>query len=153
MSAGIPARREPQNLSRSDGKRPDGITMIPWSMGKSLVWDYTSPDTLAPSHIGPSSDEAGKCAAQAEKRKLGHYKELERNFIVMPIAQETIGPYAPMGLKFLKEVGARIMEATGDKHATSRLFQRIGIACQRGNIASFLGAMPQQKKLNYLFDS
>ena len=71
----------------------------------------------------------------------------------MPVAQETIGPFAPMGLKFLKEIGARIMEATGDKHATSRLFQRIGIACQRGNIASFLGSMPQQKNLNYLFDS
>ena len=71
----------------------------------------------------------------------------------MPVAQETIGPFAPMGLKFLKEIGARIVEATGDKHATSRLFQRIGIACQRVNIASFLGSMPQQKNLNYLFDS
>ena len=71
----------------------------------------------------------------------------------MPVAQETIGPFASMGLKFLKEVGARIMEATGDKQATCRLFQRIGIACQRGNIASFLGAMPQQKNLNHLFDT
>ena len=49
-------------------------------------------------------------------------------------------------------IGARIKETTGDQFATSRLFQRIGIACQRGNIASVLGTMPQQKNLNELFD-
>ena len=70
----------------------------------------------------------------------------------MPVAQETIGPYAPMGLKFLKEIGSRIMEFTGDKQATSRLFQRIGIVCQRGNVASVMGTSPKDKDLNELFD-
>ena len=32
-SAGIPAMREPQCLSHSDGKRPDGLTLIPWQAG------------------------------------------------------------------------------------------------------------------------
>jgi len=34
-SAGIPATKEPQGLSRSDGKRPDGITLIPWQAGRA----------------------------------------------------------------------------------------------------------------------
>src|SRR3984893_17485560 len=32
--ANIPAVKEPQGLVRSDGKRPDGVTQIPWSEGK-----------------------------------------------------------------------------------------------------------------------
>ena len=29
-SAKIPSRLEPSGLLRSDGKRPDGVTMVPW---------------------------------------------------------------------------------------------------------------------------
>ena len=51
-SAGIPSRLEPPGLSRSDGKRPDGVTLAPWSLGRPLVWDATCPDTFVPSHRG-----------------------------------------------------------------------------------------------------
>ena len=44
--AGVPAIKEPTGLSRSDGKRPDGVTVIPWSRGRCLVWDVTVPDTF-----------------------------------------------------------------------------------------------------------
>ena len=36
-AAGIPSLKEPQGLCRSDGKGPDGLTLIPWQSGKSLV--------------------------------------------------------------------------------------------------------------------
>ena len=39
---------EPLGLYRIDGKRPDGVTMIPWEMGKQLVWDVTVVDVLHP---------------------------------------------------------------------------------------------------------
>ena len=29
-SAAIPVAKEPQGLSRADGKHPDGLTMLPW---------------------------------------------------------------------------------------------------------------------------
>ena len=49
----IPSRLEPTGLDRSDGKRPDGITMmVPWKNGNLLVWDATCSDTYAPSHLG-----------------------------------------------------------------------------------------------------
>ena len=38
MSAHIPSRLEPSGIFRSDGKRPDGITVVPWKSGKLLVW-------------------------------------------------------------------------------------------------------------------
>lgn len=49
-SAKISCRVEPNGILRSDGKRPDGVTVIPWSHGKSLIWDVTCPDSFAPSY-------------------------------------------------------------------------------------------------------
>ena len=45
-SAKIPARLEPSGLYRSDGKRPDGISVVPWKSGKLLVWDATCLRTI-----------------------------------------------------------------------------------------------------------
>jgi len=35
-AADNPSSKEPQGLCRSDGKRPDGLTLVPWQSGKSL---------------------------------------------------------------------------------------------------------------------
>src|SRR6218665_2648646 len=48
-NAGIPSIKEPPGLLRTDGRRPDGLTMIPWYAGRHLVWDATVVDTLASS--------------------------------------------------------------------------------------------------------
>jgi len=58
-SAKVPSRLEPSGLYRVDGKRPDGITVVPWSCGKLLVWDATCPDTFAPSYLSNAASEAG----------------------------------------------------------------------------------------------
>jgi hypothetical protein len=42
---------EPNGLSRDDGKRPDGMTLIPWIKGQPLIWDVTIVDTLADSYV------------------------------------------------------------------------------------------------------
>ena len=36
-AARITSRLEPSSLFCADGKRPDGITMVPWQCGKLLV--------------------------------------------------------------------------------------------------------------------
>jgi len=41
VSAGVPTTKEPVGLIHRDGKRPDGMTQIPWRSGKLLVWDVT----------------------------------------------------------------------------------------------------------------
>jgi hypothetical protein len=50
-SANVPSMLEPNSLSRDDGKRPDGLTVLPWANGRCMVWDFTCPDTLAVSHL------------------------------------------------------------------------------------------------------
>ena len=49
QSAGIPVTKEPVGLTRLAGKRPDGLTLIPWRRGKPLTWDVTVVSTLAAS--------------------------------------------------------------------------------------------------------
>ena len=151
-SAQVPSIREPPGLSRQDGKRPDGLTLLPWSNGRSLVWDFTCSDTLAPSHLASTSQEAGKSALQAQNKKMSHYVHLATSgYIVMPVAMETLRSWAPMGLKFVQEIGSRIADATGDKRSTTFLFQSIRIATQRGNVASIAGTVPSAKRLDELY--
>ena len=50
-SAKISAHLKPVGVCTSDGKRPDGATVLPWRSGRVLVWDAMCPDTFAPSHI------------------------------------------------------------------------------------------------------
>jgi len=49
VRAEIPAVKEPKGLSRDDGKRPDGLTLVPWQTGRSATWDVTVVHTLVAS--------------------------------------------------------------------------------------------------------
>ena len=69
----------------------------------------------------------------------------------MPVANETLGPWCPDSLEFIKEIGSRITAANGDKRATSHLIQSIGMTIQKGNVASISGCIPKSKTLNELF--
>ena len=70
----------------------------------------------------------------------------------MLVAMETLGSWAPMGLKSVQEeIESRIADAIGDKRSTSFLFQAIGIATQRGNAASIAGTVPSAKRLDELY--
>jgi len=40
-AAGVSAVKEPAGLVLQDGKRPDGLTLIPYANGRSLTWDVT----------------------------------------------------------------------------------------------------------------
>ena len=60
--AQIPSALEPVSLCPSDGKRPDGVTITPWQVGQTLVWDVTCPDTFAVSHVVLATREAGAVA-------------------------------------------------------------------------------------------
>ena len=69
----------------------------------------------------------------------------------MPVSTETLGSWAPMAAKFIKDIGSKITDATGEKRATSYLFQSLGIAIQRGNAASISGTVPSQKELDEIY--
>ena len=100
-AAKIPARLEPSGVARSDGKRPDGISMVPWKEGKLLVWDATCRDTLAPSHL-----------STAKK-----YSSLGAKYFFVPVAYESLGVFGAETLSFLKDLGHRLHKTTGDSQA------------------------------------
>ena len=141
ISCRIPAVLEPPGICRSDGKRPDGMTLIPWNKGKSLVWDATCVDTLAPSHVSSSSRGAGAAAASAEARKRSKYSTLDSCYRFAPFAVETLGPWGPEARKLYGELSARLVQVSGDRNAGSYLGQRLSLAIQRGNAASILGTV------------
>jgi len=65
--------KEPSGLFCSDGKRPDGLTLIPWQRGLSLTWDVTVATTLVDSYISASASSAGATAEMAASRKQAKY--------------------------------------------------------------------------------
>ena len=151
-SAEITSRLEPTGTSKLDKKRPDGISYYPYKNGRCLAWDYTCPDTLAISHVKKStSKEAGKAASLAEDNKLKKYRHLNNDYYVVPVAIETLGSYGPHALGFIKDIGRRIQESTGEKRATSYLMQTIGIAIQRGNSQCILGTVKDSRKMDEVY--
>src|ERR1700744_6253921 len=76
FSAGHSNILQPTGISRTDGKRPDGMTLFSWSNGKSLIWDVTVRDTLAPSYMNESSKKSRSIADNAERYKHNHYSKL-----------------------------------------------------------------------------
>jgi len=137
--ANIPAVKEPQGLVRSDGKRPDGVTQIPWSEGKCASWDVTVTDTLAASNVNTSSSAAGSAAEVAACKKLQKYAEIMNRYTFVPIAFETLGPVNIAGTDFIDEIGRRSHCITGDQREKAFLWQRLSMALQRYNAVCFRG--------------
>jgi len=77
LVAGLPVTKEPLGLFRSDGKRPDGLTLVPWSSGKALYWDVTVTCPLADSYINAAARQPGEAAELAASRKEEKYADLD----------------------------------------------------------------------------
>jgi hypothetical protein len=129
----IAAVKEPHGLTRSDCKRPDGLTLIPWREDRCTTWDVTVTDTTAVSYIATTSSLAGSAAEAAALRKEAKYTDLSHSYCLLPLAFETMGPINVEGLSFLSQLGHRISTVTEDPPEISFLFQRISIVIQRFN--------------------
>jgi hypothetical protein len=138
--ANVPAVKEPVGLLRSDGKRPDGLTQIPWKAGKCMTWDVTVTDTMAESYLLATSSAAGAAAEGAADRKELKYQPLAHTHTFTPIAFETLGPINSKGKDFLNDLGRRISACTRDMRETAFLFQRLSLTIQRFNAVCIIGS-------------
>ena len=85
--AQILAVKEPVSLVRQDGKRPDGVTLLPWAIkGKALAWDITVPDTYAESHLQDTACRPGAAADKAAANKSSKYCDLAGTYLFFPVA-------------------------------------------------------------------
>jgi len=148
ISTGTLATREPHGLCTSDGKRPDGVTQVPWKRGRCLAWDATCPDTFAMSHVSASSTEAGSAAASAEINKTQKYRDIIAGVDFVPVAIETSGVWGSEGLDLIKDIGRRITTVSHDPRSTTFLRQRISMAVQRGNAFCVLGTFTAARSDN-----
>ena len=122
VSAGIPATKEPVGISRRDGKRPDGMTQIPWRSGKLLVWDVTVGSTLAQSYVAVAARGRGEVAELAAASKCKKCAELSMAYTLLPIAVETLDPMNEFVYRFFEDLGRRICDVTGDTREVSFIF-------------------------------
>ena len=124
--AGTPVIKEPTGLFRTDGKRPDDLTLVPWQSGKSLCWDVT---VIMPSGriIRHWVRPRGRCCSGtrrfSQRRKIcQHWKRIPlcahrgRNFRLnehnsLPIWEER----------------RKISSASGDDKEGAFLFQRVSV--------------------------
>ena len=139
ISSGTLATREPHSLCTRDGKRPDGVTQVPWKRGRCLAWDATCPDTYAQSHIQACSVQAGSAATVAETAKTQKYSDIIAGVDFVPFAIETSGVWGEKALDMTKEVGRRLKDVTNEPRSTTFLRQRLSVAVQRGNAFCVLG--------------
>ncbi|KAJ8727191.1 hypothetical protein PYW08_015588 [Mythimna loreyi] len=153
VTAGVPAVLEPNGLARDDGKRPDGMTIMPWKLGRPLVWDATCVDTLAPSHLLSTAGCAGAAAASAENLKRRKYNNLIGSYMFEPFGVETLGPWGPSAHRVVRDISKQLVDSSRDQRAGLYFCQRISIAIQRGNAASVLGTFPIDIDVDEFFDA
>ena len=146
----IPSVLEPPGLTRSDGKRPDGVTTVPWKRGRVLAWDVTVVDATAPSRI--SSFVAAKAATDAEERKIAKYSDLtDQGYLFQPLAFECQGGAGESTAKFVAELGKSMIHAKEEPNAAQYFRQRLSITLQKTNAACILGTLADDSILEEIF--
>ena len=140
-SAGVPSTKEPTGLLRDDGKRPDGLSLIPWTQGKPITWDVTVVHPLAQSYLqsGGGDFTPGAAAERAAANKVAKYSKLPASFYFQPVAFECLGAINSSGQEFLSDIGHHIAELSGERRSAEFLFQRVSVAIQRYNSVAFRG--------------
>ena len=91
--AGIPAIKELAGLMRTDGKRLDELTLIPWWEGRCVIWGATLADTTAASYLPSTAMAAGSVTEPAAARKETKCSELPRRYEFISAAFEMHGSF------------------------------------------------------------
>ena len=116
-----------------------------------MVWEFTCVNTIAESYLKETSIHPCAAAEKAEKLKKAKYKQLERDYYLVPIAVETFGGWGAEGAALIKSISKIIQEKTGEKRSTFFLFQSISLAVQQGNATSVLGTARPGEKLDEIY--
>jgi len=69
LSEGVPSIKEPSGCSRAEEKRPDGLTLLPWSHGRPLDRDFFCSDTFVPFYVASTATLRGSAAGGAADAK------------------------------------------------------------------------------------
>ena len=137
----FPSQLEPPGLSRNDGKRPDGMTLIPWERGKCLIWDVTCANRLAQSYSSIAKEEGASVASRAEALKREKYSNLNNTYVFQPIATETFGGLGSSTVHFFEKLASIMKKANKEEKSITFMKQRLAIATQVGNAACIMESL------------
>ena len=66
---------------------------------------------------------------------------------------ETFGTWCKLGKSLIQDIGGKLIEQTGEKRSTAFLFHSLGMAIQRGNAITVLGAInTENEKLEEIYN-
>ena len=151
-SLDLPSLLEPRGLYRTDGKRPDGNTMIPCEMGKQLVWDFTVVDALAPNRLNQGSlCNPGTIATEDEARKIEKYRELiDNGYTLQPVALEVQGSLCESSEIFITRLCEMLSFAR--RSSSWQLPEaRISMILRIGNAACVLGTVSDRDAFEEIY--
>ena len=138
---------KPMGLSRSDGKRPDGLTLVPRSVGKAS-FGMLVVNTLVACYIQTTSITAGGASEIAVTHIKDKYTALSINYDLIVMALKSLGPLNTKTYSFLRELDRRLTIASEDPRETSFLLQRISVAMQRFNAIRIRDSFPVQVNID-----
>ncbi|KAJ4436590.1 hypothetical protein ANN_16623 [Periplaneta americana] len=113
-------------ISRSDGKRPDGL-ICPCRQILNLGFHRIHWP------LQPLRHQDLPLSAKHHK-----YKHLADNYIFVPFAVETFGSWCSEAKALISTIGRSLVQLSGDPRSSQYLRQRIGIAVQRDSKAPIL---------------
>jgi len=102
--------------------------IVPWARGRSIVWDFTCPDTLALNHLNRAVHGSSAVVNEAEEKKKSKYISLSPLYDFTSIAVKTLGAVGQSALDCLQELGRRIASSTAERRSFSFLMQHLGVA-------------------------
>jgi len=150
LAAGVPVVKEPTGLSRSDGKRPGGLSLVPCQNGNVLCWDVIVICPLADSYILAAACDAGAVPELAASRKeRSEIPGLDGRYMFAPIAFENLGVPSASTRQLLSDLGRRLTVISGESRETSYLFQRCSVLVQRFNAVLWHDSLPDRDCTDY----
>ena len=148
LHTSLPSVLEPPGLLCTDNKRRDGMTLVLWTAGSSLVWDVSVVNPLAPSYLEESCTANATTANKAAELKCTKYMDIvRRGYEFVPLAFETLGQPSLSTVYFVQKLGAAIRASTGEECSTSFLWQRLSIAIQQHNVTCVADPSPPTRTL------
>ncbi|KAJ4428046.1 hypothetical protein ANN_24060 [Periplaneta americana] len=120
-------------------------------LGGTGTGSFSELSEILGSSISLAEYLAASAAELAVKKKVNKYAHLLDNYIFVPFAVETFGPWSHDAKVLVSQIGQILISITGDRRCTTYLRQRLSIAIQRGNAMSVLGTLPESSPLDELF--
>ena len=126
-SAGVPP-----GLLCSDGKWPDGVSLVPWWSVKFLVRDATCADTFNPSYRSLAVHAEGAVVGRTESLKEEKYFDLLHTHEFVPITVESSGVFGPQSLAFAKDLAGSCSNSQERRRWPHTLSNACPWLCSRG---------------------